>query len=122
MTDWENELKKYLSKKFEKVTGVNIPLNSIHAVLIDSDLDIIELSIDDLANMYAFAIMRENFEQANKIKNELLVRDCEININIDDTSKTGEVYLKPNKEIPISVVYMKVLSDGMIIDFEKQNL
>jgi hypothetical protein len=76
-----------------------------------------------LANIYSFAIMKEDFEDAKKIADELHKRDIEIKIETDDKKKTGVInfYLKPQVSIPYVDIKMKILPDGMIVDFEKEN-
>jgi len=62
MVNWESELKRYLAKKFKEIMGEEIPLENIHAVEVDFNLTLSALTISELGNIYAFAIMKEDFE------------------------------------------------------------
>lgn len=126
MVDWENELKKYLAKKFEAIMGESIPIENIHTIEMNVDLDLSDstLTIEDLANIYAFAIMKEDFEYAKAIADELAKRNCEIKIDVDEKNKVGTInlYVKPETAVAYIDIKMKILPDGMMIDFEKEGL
>ena len=80
-------------------------------------------STKDLTLVYAFAIMREDFEQAKRITDELDKRKCKIQIDVNKKNEAViNLYEKSGAKIPSADVKMKILSDGMIIDFEKQQL
>ena len=123
MINWEDELKRYIARKFKEIMGEDIPLEHIHTIELNVDLDLPALSIKDLASIYSFAIMKEDFEEAKKIADELQKRDVEIKIETDDKKKTGVInfYLKPQISIPYLDIKMKILPDGMMVDFEKEN-
>jgi hypothetical protein len=110
MVNWETDLKKYIAKKLSKIKGFNINPDEIKGFRVNTDIDISKLDIRELATIYAFAIMQENFEQANAIVEEFARKNCEVKIDVDDFKKTGNID-----------VHMKILPDGMIMDFEKEN-
>lgn len=124
MVNWESELKRYLAKKFKEIMGEEIPLENIHAVEVDFNLTLSALTISELGNIYAFAIMKEDFEQAKKLAEELEKRKHSIKIEIDDVKRVGSinVYKKSRAKVkkPVVSVPIKVYPDGMIVDFEKQ--
>jgi hypothetical protein len=124
MIKWKEEFKKYLAKKFNEKMGFEINPQNIHSIEINTEIKIDLLSIEDLAFTYAFAIMDENFEQAKFINDEFTKRNCEIKINIDEKNHSGtiDVYQLPEINCALLSVQLKVLPDGMMIDFEKQNL
>lgn len=123
MIDWETELRKYIAKKIKKTIGLDVSPEEIMTVEVNTDIDLTALEIEDLALVYAFAIMREDFEQAKIISDELNTRNCEVKIDVDDFNKTGiiNVYKQPETSIAYVDIKLKVLPDGMIIDFEEQN-
>jgi hypothetical protein len=122
MLNWQYELKKYIAKKFHEKMGFEIGVENIHTVEMNLDLDLPELSINDLAHIYAFGIMKEDFEQAEKIANELKRRKCVINIDTDNSKNVGVISItKKSKKNPISInIPLKVYPDGVMIDFEKE--
>ena len=123
MVDWEMELKKYIAKKMKNTVGLDVSPAEIQAIKVNTDIDLTSLEIEDLALVYAFAIMEEDFEHAKTISDELNTRNCEVKIDIDDFKKTGviNVYKQPETSIVYVDVKLKILPDGMIIDFENQN-
>jgi len=123
MVNWKDELKRYIARKVKETTGEDVPLDHIHTIEIHADLDYSSMSIKDLASIYAFAIMKEDFEDAKKVANELEKRDIEIKIETDESKHTGSInfYMKPQVSIPYLDIKLKVLPDGMMIDFEKEN-
>jgi hypothetical protein len=123
MVNWEDELKRYIARKFKETMGEDIPLDHIYTLELNVDLDLPSLSIHDLASIYSFAIMKEDFEEAKKIADELQKRDCEIRIETDDKNKTGVInfYIKPQVSIPYLDIKMKILPDGMMVDFNKED-
>jgi len=122
MVDWEKELRKYIAKKIKEKLGFDVNPDEISTLEINTDIDLTLLDIEELAMVYAFAIMREDFEHAKNISDELKTRDCEIKIDIDEKSKSGaiNVYMKPKTEVAYLDIKLKVLPDGMMIDFDKQ--
>jgi len=123
MVKWEEEFKKYVVRKMKKVLGFEIQTSEISKLVVNTDVDLTLLTIPELATVYAFAIMREDFEYAKVVATEFEVRNCDVKIEMDDVSKTGaiNVYLKPNTAVAFIDVKMKLLPDGMMIDWEKQN-
>jgi hypothetical protein len=126
MVDWENELKRYLAQKYKKEFGREVDYTNIKIIenfgIIDENIG--EFEIEELAHVYAFDLMKEDFEHANIIKNELTKRNCDVNIDIDEINKTAviNVYIKPKNKIAYIDIHMKIMPNGMIIDFEKENL
>jgi len=123
MVNWEKEFKNYIAKKVKETLGFEIDAQNIGALSVNTNIDLTLLDIEELAMVYAFAIMREDFEQAKIISDELETRNCDIKIDINDDNKTGaiNVYLRPEVSVAYLDIKLRVLPDGMIIDFEKQN-
>jgi hypothetical protein len=123
MLNWKDELKRYIAKKVKEMTGKDVPLDHIHTVEVNTELDYSSMSIKDLSSIYAFAIMKEDFEDAKKVANELKKRNIKIKIETDENNQSGSInfYLKPEMSTPYIDIKMKVLPDGMMIDFEKEN-
>jgi len=122
MVDWEKELREYISRKMKDRLGLDVSPSEIQTIPVDFDMDFKELDIEELAMIYAFAIMKEDFEQAKTIADELKTRDCTVVIDVDDFKKTGviNVYKQPETAVAFIDIKLKVLPDGMIIDFDKQ--
>jgi len=124
MVNWRDEFKKYLVKKFNKQMGFDIDANSITQVVINTNINFSTLSIKDLSLVYAFAIMDENYEQAKSVFIELSKRNCKISIDINEEKKEAiiNLYMFPETAVAYIDIKMKVLPDGMIIDFEEEKL
>lgn len=122
MVNWEDELKRFLAKKFKEVIGTDIPIENIHTIEMNVDLDLSQLSVKDLGQIYGFAIMKEDFEQAKRIADELEIRHCTISIDIDEKKRVGNIniYQQPVTNVAYLSIPLKVYSDGMMIDFEKE--
>jgi hypothetical protein len=122
MVNWEDELKRFLAKKFKEVIGTDIPLENIHTIEMNVDLNLSQLSVEDLGQIYGFAIMKEDFEQAKKVAEELEIRHCTISIDIDEKKHVGSIniYQLPVTDTVFLAIPLKVYPDGMIIDFEKE--
>jgi len=122
MVNWEDELKRFLAKKFKEVVGEDMPLENIHMIQVDFDLNLSQLSVKDLGQVYGFAIMKEDFEQAKKIAEELEIRHCKIDIEIDEKKCIGNIniYQLPVTGTAFLSIPLKVYPDGMMIDFEKE--
>ena len=122
MNNWEFEFKKYIAKKMQENLGMEINIDDIGDIIVNTNIDYNGIDIEDLATIYAFAIMREDFEMAKRVADEFQNRNCEIKIDVDEGKKTGiiNVYLKPNSTISEVEIKMKVTTDGMVIDFESQ--
>lgn len=123
MVDWEDSYKRYVTRKYEEIMGEPLPIGNISTCDVNVDLDITLLSIDEMAYMYAFAIMKEDFEQAKILSDEFEKRNSRIEIEVDADEKTAivNVYLQPNKKIESIDIKMKILSDGMMIDFDEDD-
>jgi len=122
MLNWQYELKKYLAKKFYEKMGFEIGVENIYTIEMNLDLDLSLISIDDLAHIYAFSIMKEDFEEAKKVADELKKRKCNIEIDTDSSKNVGSIKItKKSKKKPISIqIPLKVYPDGVMIDFEKE--
>jgi selenophosphate synthetase-related protein len=119
MIDWKKEFEIYLKKKFKKKLGHEVDIENID---VNTNINISTVNIEELAVIYAFDIMKEDYEHAKRILEELEIRNCIIKTITDKNTGTISVYNKSDTETVIADVKMKVLKDGMIIDFEKQNL
>ena len=124
MLNWEYELKKFLVKKFNTLTGGEISTDNISIVEFHAELDLNLLTIRELAYLYAFSIMKEEFEEAKKIADNILKRKHKIILNIDEPNRVGSVDVykdtKRKQKKPVAHVSLIVKSDGMMIDFEKE--
>jgi len=123
MVDWEKELREYIVRKMKNRLGLDVNPSEIKTVSVDAEVDFKILEIEELAMIYAFAIMKEDFEEAKEIADELKTRDCIVEIDVNDLEKTGviNVYKQPETSVVFIDIKLKVLPDGMIVDFEKQN-
>jgi|ERR1035437_1818284 hypothetical protein len=124
MVNWRDEFKKYIVKKFNKQMGLDIDANNITQIVINTNFNIGTLSIKELSLIYAFALMDENYEQAQKIVDEFTKRNCKVSIDINEEKNEAiiNLYMFPKTTVAYLDIKMKVLPDGMIIDFEKENL
>jgi len=122
MSDWEQEFRKYFTKRL-KSSGIEISSDQIKRVEVNTDLDLTLFELKDLAIVYAFAITREDFAQAKEISNEIASRNAEVRVEIDDKTKTGviNIYVQPVMDIPYVDVKMKVVNGDLMIDFDKEN-
>lgn len=121
MSDWHDDLKKYVVRKHKELTGEDLPIESISDVNIDFDIDFDDLSIHDLGNMYSFALMMEKYEFAEKIHNELKLRGCKVDVDLDDEKKSGVINItfKPQTKIESINISVKVMPTGIVVDFDK---
>lgn len=121
MSNWEDELKKYIVKKFKAKVGIDIVIEDL--VIDISNIDLPNVDIDDLAIIYAFAISDEDFEKADTFLTEVKKRGYLIIIDTNDAKKSGSVKVIDAKKSDnvICEVKMKITPNGMIIDFEEQN-
>lgn len=119
--DWQDELKKYVVRKHKELTGEELPLEAITDITIDFDVDFKDLSINDLGNMYSFSLMMEKYEFAEKVHNELKLRGCKVDINLDESRKTGmvNIYTQPNVSVEKIEINLKILPNGLMVDFDK---
>jgi hypothetical protein len=123
MVDWEDAYKRYVTRKYEEVMGEPLPIGNIKIHDVEVDIDLSLCGIEELVYMYAFAVMKEHFEQVEKIKTVLLKKNCEVKIDIDDNEKTAIInaYVKPNVSIAYVDIKMVITPNGMMIDFEEDN-
>ena len=72
--EWEDELKKHILK-WIKEFDPEANMDNLYFIDIGlpEDIDFNEFSIPDLGKFYAYSIMKENYEQAEKIK-EILAK------------------------------------------------
>jgi hypothetical protein len=121
MSDWHDDLKKYVVRKHKELTGEDLPIESISDVNIDFDVDFDDLSIHDLGNMYSFALMMEKYEFAEKIHNELKSRGCVVNVDLDDEKKSGVINItfSPKTSTKSIDINMKLTPTGIVVDFDK---
>ena len=124
MVNWQNELKKYTAKKLKSKLGIDITLDQIDDIEFTlENVDLTKATNDELLILYAFTVMDETFEQAQMILNEFENRNIWLQTLTNDAEKSASIVIynnnEPNKVI--GDVKMRLLTDGMIIDFEKQN-
>lgn len=124
MVNWKQELKIYTAKKLKSKLGIDVAPDQIDNIIINIDnIDLSKAQDKELLTLYAFAIMDENFEQAKKISNKFKERNIFVEIKINHADKSGKIIITNinDNNIIIDEMIMKILPDGMIIDFEKQN-
>ena len=124
MINWEDEFKRSLVKRFKELTGLEISVDDIMTFPMDIELDLTEMSYRDLGRVYAFAIMKEDYEQAQLVKDELIKRDARIELSIDEPNKkaTIDIYVQPVTTVKSIEIKMKILPEGMMIDFDEENI
>jgi hypothetical protein len=122
-SNWEDEFKKILIDYVKKFTGKDISDYQIITTSVPID-DLQYFSLENLARLYAFSIMKEDYEQAEIVSVELKKRNCKIKINVDELKKTGiiDIIYQPKDVIAKISINMKVLKEGMMIDFENNDL
>jgi hypothetical protein len=122
---WEEELRRHVLKLIQKFDP-DATMDSIHLIGINFPEfdDLSSFAIPDLGKLYAFAIMREDYEQAKIVKEELLKRDCKINIDINEKTKEAilDLTFKPEKGVEHIDIHLKVLKDGLTIDWDKEDI
>lgn len=124
MLNWESELKRFLAKKFNEIVDdedYEISTDNIQTVEIQMELDLPTLTVRELAHIYAFAIMKEDFEHAEILANELLRRELIIKIETDEVKKTSAINVYDTFEKIITAIPMKIYPDGMMVDFENDD-
>lgn len=123
MVDWESSLKKYLVKKFKETLGLTITEESITRFEVNPDVDLNGLLLEELITIYAFALMREDFERAKVVADEVESYNARIAFDVDEANKTGEIkiFVEPSNASADIIMYMKILPEGVVIDWEKQN-
>lgn len=124
MLNWEDSLKRHIAKKFSEMMGEEIPIENIQTIQMEVDLDLKLMSIKDLAQLYAFAVMKEDYEHADGIKEELAKRKHNIDIVMDEKKRCGSINVTPKKSCAtiVATVPMIVCQDGMMIDWEKDDM
>lgn len=116
---WHDELRKYVVRKHKELTGEDLPIESITDVNIDFDVDFKNLSIKDLGNMYSFALMMERYEFAQKVHDELKLRDCNVDVTFDEEKKIGFINITVLPKAELIVINMKIIPTGLMVDFDK---
>lgn len=123
--EWEKELRKHVLKLIRKFDP-DATMDSIHLIGINfPQVDDLSLfTIPDLGKLYAFAIMREDYEQAKNVKEELNRRDCKVNLEINEKTKEAilDITFKPIKGVDHIDINLKVLKDGLSIDWDKEDV
>lgn len=124
MVNWQTELKRFLVKKYKEVMGEEISTENIQTIEIPFDLDLSLLTIKELGHIYAFAIMKEDFEHTDGLANEIAKRGCGIKIDTNNIKQTGTIiiYQNDNPEKPVFSVPIKIYPDGIIVDFENDEV
>jgi hypothetical protein len=122
---WEEELRRHVLKLIQKFDP-DVNMNDIHLIGIEfPQVDDLSLfAIPDLGKLYAFAIMREDYEQAKIVKKELDERNCKISLDINEKTKEGilDLTFKPEKGVEHIDIHLKVLKDGLSIDWDKEDI
>lgn len=120
--NWEDELKRYIRKNFKEKMGVELPNTDIIIEDVSFDMDLTVLNITDLTRVYSFAIMKEDFEAASIVKTEFENRNCRLKLINDDKTKTAMLKVFEKYKRKPSIEYeFKILPDGLLVDFEKNN-
>lgn len=123
MVDWESSLKRYLVKKFKETLGLDITEDNIKTFTVNDTDDFSSLLLEELITLYAFALMREDFERAKLIADEVESHNARIVFDVDEPNKTGEIkiFVEPENVSADIQMFMKIEPDGVVIDWEKQN-
>ena len=116
-TNWKDELKKYVIRKHKENTGEELSEEEITDVNIQFVDDFDDSSDVDLAHMYAFALMVEEYELCEKIDKELKERGCEFQHSVGDN--IIDVKVKPRKKVEFINIEMKITPTGTMINFDK---
>lgn len=122
MLNWEGELKRFIAKKFNQIVDnedYHITTDNIQTIEVEMELDLPTLTVSEIAHVYAFAIMKEDFEQAKKLADELSNRNLVIKIETDEIKRIGAINVYDEFEKIITAIPLKIYPDGMIVDFEK---
>jgi hypothetical protein len=90
---------------------------------VNSNIDLSELLIEELITVYAFALMREDFERAKEVADEVESHNARIAFDVDEANKTGviRIFAEPENVSASIQMFMKIEPDGVVIDWEKQN-
>jgi hypothetical protein len=125
MVEWEKSFRAYLVKKMSKALGIEIANDSVEIIDVSDyvDFEVTELTLDELPMMYAFALMRENFESAKEISDEIEGRNARIAFDIDEKTNTGVIslYVEPEIDVAYANIKMVVTPNGVMVDWDKQN-
>ena len=124
MVNWEYELKRSITKQFEKIMDYNI-FDNIKVINVDIRVNnefLKLLSIQELASIYTYAIMQEKFEQASLIKKLIIKRGCNIDFDINEKTMTGvlDISFIPKKVVKNIKIDMIITPEGMMVDFDKE--
>ena len=123
MVDWESSLKKYLVKKFKETLGLDITEDNITKFHVNAETDLSGLLLEELITVYAFALMREDFERAQVVAEEVESHNARIVFDVDEVNKTGEIkiFVAPENVSADIQMFMRIEDDGVVVDWEKQN-
>jgi len=121
MVNWKEELNKYIAKKLSTKFGYIIDPSKLSDLELNDDINIDEIQTQDLIMVYSFALMSENFEKADRIKERLKNDGYGVKIVVEGNSAVIEQYEPTDETLVYSKVYMIITPDGMIMDFERQN-
>jgi hypothetical protein len=122
--EWEDELKKHILKWIKEEFDPEANMNNLCFIDIGlpEDIDFNEFSIPNLGKFYAYSIMKENYEQAEKIKEMLAKKGSNVNLDINEKTREGilEISFVPEKGVEKIEINMKVLKNGLSIDWDKE--
>lgn len=124
MVNWQKELKKYTAKKLKSTLGIDVTPDQIEDIEFSlENVNLSETTNNELLILYAFTIMDETFEQSKMISDEFNKRNISIQTNTNNVEKSANIVIYNNKKPNniINDIKMRLLPDGMVIDFEKQN-
>jgi hypothetical protein len=125
MVDWEKSFRAYLIKKMSIVLGIEIADDSVEIIDVSDyvDFEVTTLALEELPMIYAFALMRENFESAKEISDEIESRNARITFDIDEKTNTGQInlYVEPETDVAYANIKMVITPDGVMVDWDKQN-
>lgn len=125
MVNWEKELKKFLAKKFNEIfddEDMQISPENIQTVDVEFEVDVNLLTEGELLHIYAFAMMREDFEYAKKMSDELKKRGYAVKMNLDEKNKNGSIEMisNANENTPLISIPILLHPEGIMIDFESE--
>jgi hypothetical protein len=130
--DWRSELKKFAIKKIKEML---IAMGDEDAADVMPDqVQIYEVPFEikkenlenfeplTLARIFAHMIMRDDFELAEATSNVLKNKGYDVSIDINESGKTANIMVKKTNMEEVIKIPMKIYPDGMIIDFEKEDV
>lgn len=125
MVNWQKELKKFLAKKFNEMVDDEenyVTPENIMTLEIEFDLELNLLTSKELTHIYAYAVMKEDFEAAKRLMKEINNRGYYVKMDINEKENTGLINVidHKNPDKIISSVPIKIYPDGLMVDFEKE--